>query len=56
MTPTQLQGYIAIGSTLISLGLATADKLRETWAAHGVDDAVLDQILDEVDRRLARRG
>ena len=56
VTPAQVQNYIAIGSTLLELGLATAEKLREIWAGHGVDETVLDTILAEVDRRLARRA
>lgn len=56
LTPAQIQNYIAVGSTLVELGLATADKLRDIWAGHGVDETVLDTILADVDRRIARRA
>lgn len=46
---------VLLAMTLISLGMATTQKLREIWASHGASEADLDAILAEVDRRLARR-
>jgi hypothetical protein len=53
-----LESHILLAFTLINLGLATAAQLRAIFQAHdpALDDAALDAILDEVTRRLARRG
>lgn len=45
-----------LGITLVSMGLATVEKLKEIWKNHGADDADLDAILAEVETRLARRA
>ena len=47
---------VMLALTLVSLGVTTVQKLRETWKAHGLGEAELDVILAEVDTRLARRA
>lgn len=47
---------VVLAMTLISLGVATVEKLREVWSNHGASDADLDAILAEVETRLARRA
>lgn len=53
-----LEQHVLLAFTLVNLGLATAEKIRATFKAHdpALDDAALDAIMDEADRRLARRG
>lgn len=51
-----LSSRIELATTLIGLGVTTADKLRKLWSDHGVSDTDLDVILAEVERRLARRA
>ncbi len=52
----EMDPRVMLAMTLIDLGLTTVQKLRETWATHGLSDDTLDAILGEVDRRLARRS
>jgi len=47
---------VLLAMTLIGLGYATVEKLREIWKNHGATDADLDAILSEVEQRLARRS
>ncbi len=47
---------IMLASTLIQLGLTTAEKIREVFKSDGADDATLAHIMAEVDLRIARRS
>lgn len=47
---------VMLALTFVSLGVATVEKLRDIWKAHGVSDADLDAILSEVETRIARRA
>jgi hypothetical protein len=51
-----LQQDIALASMLISLGVTTVDKIKGYFAGKIDDDAVLAEIMLQVDQRIARRS
>ncbi len=46
---------IEVALLLVELGLSSTEKIKAAWQARGMDDAVLDDILTEVQARLDRR-
>lgn len=51
-----LDPRILLASTLIGLGLATADKIKALWSQHGEDDDTLKLIITEAEQRIQRRS
>lgn len=55
LTP-QVQAEIAMAGFLIRLGVVAVEKVREVFQKDVNDDAVLDQIMSDVNARIARRS
>lgn len=51
-----LPPVVTAGLLLVSLGLTTYEKLKQTLTAEGEDEATLAALDEEYTRRLARRG
>ena len=52
ITPAEIQ----LAAMLIGLGIKTAEQIREYFGHKVSDDAALDGIMAECDRRIARRA